>query len=235
MYIKFIDLYVYILRNILIYCSCKVCNCGYDMGSFNSLDLIMILIVATAFLLGANGNKLTPLHYSQTCPQALSIVKGEVAAAIESETRIGASLLRLHFHDCFVNVSSHTIGMAKCTSFRARIYNDTNTIEASFAKSFQRKCPANGNNGDNLAELDHQTPTHFDNLYFKNLLKKKGLLHSDQALFNGTSSVDSLVKRYANNNEAFFKAFAMGMIKMGNISPLTGNKGQVRVNCRKVN
>ncbi|XP_030500181.2 peroxidase P7 [Cannabis sativa] len=323
------------------------------MGSFNSLDLIMILIVATAFLLGANGNKLTPLHYSQTCPQALSIVKGEVAAAIESETRIGASLLRLHFHDCFVNgcdgsillddtanfvgektaapnnnsvrgyevvdhikaklekacpgvvscadilaiaardsvvhlggpswkvklgrrdsttasrslantsipspisnisrlissfssqglslknlvalSGSHTIGMAKCTSFRARIYNDTNTIEASFAKSFQRKCPANGNNGDNLAELDHQTPTHFDNLYFKNLLKKKGLLHSDQALFNGTSSVDSLVKRYANNNEAFFKAFAMGMIKMGNISPLTGNKGQVRVNCRKVN
>ncbi|XP_062092415.1 peroxidase P7-like [Humulus lupulus] len=319
------------------------------MGSFNSLDLLIIMIVATAFF-GADG-KLTPKHYSKTCPQALSIVEAEVAAAIENETRVGASLLRLHFHDCFVNgcdgsillddtanfvgektaapnnnsvrgfevvdhiktklekacpgvvscadilaiaardsvvhlggrswkvrlgrrdsttasrslantsipaptsnisrlissfsaqglslknlvalSGSHTIGLARCTSFRARIYNDTNTIDASFARSLQRNCPTSGND-DNLADLDLQTPTHFDNLYFKNLLKKKGLLHSDQALFNGTS-VDSLVERYANNNEAFLKAFAKGMIKMGNISPLTGSQGEVRINCRKVN
>ena len=74
------------------------------MGSFNYLDLLIILIVAPAFF-GADG-KLTPKHYSKTCPQALSIVEAEVTAAIENETRIGASLLRLHFHDCFVNVSS---------------------------------------------------------------------------------------------------------------------------------
>lgn len=128
---------------------------------------------------------------------------------------------------------SHTIGLARCTSFRARIYNDTKTIDASFAKSLQKKCPTSGKN-DSLADLNLQTPTHFDNLYFKNLLGKKGLLHSDQALFNGTSA-DSLVKRYASDNLAFFKAFAKGMVKMGNISPLTGSKGEIRINCRKVN
>lgn len=128
---------------------------------------------------------------------------------------------------------SHTIGLARCTSFRSRIYNDTTSIDASFAKSLQRKCPRSGN--DNVhARLDLQTSTLFDNLYFKNLVVEKGLLHSDQALFNG-SFTDSLVKKYAANSCEFFNDFAKGMIKMGKIKPLTGSKGQIRINCRKVN
>lgn len=128
---------------------------------------------------------------------------------------------------------SHTIGLARCTSFRSRIYNDSTTIDASFAKSLQRKCPRSGN--DNIhARLDLQTSIQFDNLYFKNLVKEKGLLHSDQALFNG-SFTDSLVKKYAANSCKFFNDFAKGMIKMGKINPLTGSKGQIRNNCRKVN
>lgn len=127
---------------------------------------------------------------------------------------------------------SHTIGLARCTSFRGHIYNDSN-IDTSFAKSLQKKCPKSGN--DNvLANLDLQTPTCFDNLYYKNLLNKKGLLHSDQELFNGNSA-DTLVKRYAADTAAFFKDFVKGMIKMGNIKPLTGSAGQIRINCRKVN
>lgn len=74
------------------------------MGSYNSLDLLTLFIVATAFV-GANG-KLHSKYYCKKCPQALSIVEAGVAAAIKNETRAGASLLRLHFHDCFVNVSS---------------------------------------------------------------------------------------------------------------------------------
>lgn len=128
---------------------------------------------------------------------------------------------------------AHTIGLARCVQFRAHIYNDSN-IDASFAKSLQSKCPRSGND-DVLAPLDHQTPTHFDNLYFKNLLDKKALLHSDQELFNGSSSTDQLVKKYATNPAAFFKAFAKGMFKMSKIKPLTGSKGQIRTNCRKVN
>ena len=128
---------------------------------------------------------------------------------------------------------SHTIGLARCTSFRAHIYNDSN-IDASFAKLRRRKCPRRGN--DNvLAPLDLQTPTCFDNLYFKNLLNKKGLLHSDQELFNGSSETDNLVTKYATDNAAFFRDFAIGMIKMSNIKPLTGTTGQIRINCRKVN
>lgn len=48
--------------------------------------------------------QLTSDFYKQSCPQALQIIRSVVEQAINNEKRMGASLLRLHFHDCFVNV-----------------------------------------------------------------------------------------------------------------------------------
>ncbi|KAK9189627.1 hypothetical protein WN943_018225 [Citrus x changshan-huyou] len=55
-----------------------------------------------------------------------------------------------------------------------------------------------------------------------------------QELFNGNSA-NSLVKRYADDISVFVKDFPRATIMMGNISPLTGSAGQIRINCRKVN
>jgi len=44
--------------------------------------------------------------YGTTCPKALSIINTAVCSAVSKEHRMGASLLRLHFHDCFVNARS---------------------------------------------------------------------------------------------------------------------------------
>ncbi|KAK4416231.1 Mitogen-activated protein kinase kinase kinase [Sesamum alatum] len=41
--------------------------------------------------------------YDNTCPNLAKIVRNGVLSAIANETRIAASLLRLHFHDCFVD------------------------------------------------------------------------------------------------------------------------------------
>eukprot|EP00268_Persea_americana_P016317 TRINITY_DN1772_c0_g2_i2.p1 TRINITY_DN1772_c0_g2~~TRINITY_DN1772_c0_g2_i2.p1 ORF type:complete len:162 (-),score=4.56 TRINITY_DN1772_c0_g2_i2:36-521(-) len=127
---------------------------------------------------------------------------------------------------------SHTIGLARCTSFRSRIYNDTN-IDSTFAAKLQKKCPRVGRN-NSLSRLDIATPKHFDNCYYRNLLNEKGLLHSDQELTN-TSSTLSRVKKYVNDPSTFFKDFAKSIVKMGRINPLTGSKGEIRINCRKVN
>lgn len=129
---------------------------------------------------------------------------------------------------------AHTIGKARCTSFRGHIYNDSN-IDSTFAKVRQRNCPRTSGSGDNnLANLDFRTPTHFDNNYYKNLIIKRGLLHSDQVLFNGAST-DSLVRTYSQNDKAFNSDFVTAMIKMGNNKPLTGKQGEIRKNCRRVN
>ena len=132
----------------------------------------------------------------------------------------------------FVCSGSHTIGQAKCGTFKARAYNETN-IDQSFAASLRATCPSSGGDS-NLQPFDFTTPNFFDNSYFRNLMNKKGLLHSDQALFNGGSS-DSFVTTYASNPLLFKQDFANAMFKMSQLIPLTGPNGQIRRNCRKLN
>lgn len=43
--------------------------------------------------------------YDATCPNALSTIRTAVSAAVSSTPRMAASLIRLHFHDCFVQVT----------------------------------------------------------------------------------------------------------------------------------
>ncbi|CAN6448530.1 unnamed protein product [Victoria cruziana] len=129
---------------------------------------------------------------------------------------------------------AHTIGFARCTNFRNRIYDEAN-INDFFAERRQHLCPSTaGLEDDNLAPLDSQTPRYFDNSYFENLIAKGGLLHSDQQLFDG-GSTDSQVRAYGEDPESFENDFVTAMIKMGDIKPLTGSNGEIRKNCRRVN
>lgn len=126
----------------------------------------------------------------------------------------------------------HTIGLARCTTFRTRIYNETN-IDPNFATTRRATCPASGGD-DNLAPLDSRTSNRFDNSYYRDLVARRGLLHSDQELFNGASQ-DALVRTYSKNIAAFALDFAAAMVKMSKITPLTGTDGEIRGNCRVVN
>jgi hypothetical protein len=58
-----------------------------------------------SLLVGMASAQLSSTFYDTSCPKALSTIKTVVDAAVETEARMGASLLRLHFHDCFVNAS----------------------------------------------------------------------------------------------------------------------------------
>jgi len=303
-------------------------------------------VVVVVLASGASA-QLSSTFYDTSCPNALSTIRTAVNAAVAQEPRMGASLLRLHFHDCFVqgcdasvllndtnggeqnalpnagslrgfgvidnikaqlealcpqtiscadiltvaardsvvalggpswtvplgrrdstnssatlansdlpppqfNLSqlipafqnknldatdlvalsgAHTIGQARCTTFRDHITEPN--INATFAASLRANCPATGGD-NNLAPLDAATPNTFDNAYFSNLVSQRGLLHSDQELFNN-GSTDSIVRNFASNAAAFTSAFATAMIKMGNLQPLTGTQGQIRTNCWRVN
>ncbi|KAG6728854.1 hypothetical protein I3842_02G195100 [Carya illinoinensis] len=274
--------------------------------------------------MGSINAQISTNFYSSSCPKLFSTAKSTVQSAISKEALMGASILRLFFHDCFVNgcdgsilldgtfksspsvvscadtlaiaardsvsvlggpnwdvklgrrdartasqaaannsvpppnsnlnqlisrfnklglsikdmgalSGAHTIGQARCTSFRARIYKETNKIDTSFAQKRRSNCPRTSGSGDNnLAPLDIQTPTKFDNNYYKNLIQNRGLLHSDQQLFNG-GSTDSIIRTYSNSLSNFRSDFVAAMIKMGDIKPLTGSKGEIRKNCRRLN
>ncbi|KAK8969595.1 Cationic peroxidase 1 [Platanthera guangdongensis] len=316
--------------------------------SSSSSSVLKIMLLLFSAVVGSG--QLSPTYYARSCPKALSTIRAAVQSAVSSEKRMGASLLRLHFHDCFVqgcdgsvllddtstftgektagpnqnsirgfdvidnikkqveavckqtvscadilavaardsvvalggptwtvklgrrdsttaslsqansdipsptsdlNVlisafskkglstsdmvtlsGGHTIGQARCTVFRTRIYNETN-IDSAYAASLKSNCPSTGGD-NNLSPLDVQTPVTFDNNYYNNLVIKKGLLHSDQQLYNG-GSTNTQVNTYTRNPAKFSNDFAAAMVKMGDISPLTGTQGQIRLNCRKTN
>jgi peroxidase len=49
---------------------------------------------------------LSSSFYDNSCPGTRDIVRRVIQDARVADARILASLIRLHFHDCFVNVSS---------------------------------------------------------------------------------------------------------------------------------
>ncbi|ESQ42539.1 hypothetical protein EUTSA_v10014097mg [Eutrema salsugineum] len=318
-----------------------------------SMLLMVVLMMMTMWSCGYSEAKLSRDFYSESCPSLFPAVRRVVQHAVAKERRMAASLLRLFFHDCFVNgcdgsillddtssfvgektagpnnnsvrgfevidrikskverlcpgvvscadilaitardsvlllggpkwgvklgrrdstkasfsdansgvippptstlnnlinrfkakglstrdmvalSGAHTIGQARCVTFRNRIHNASN-IDLSFALSRQMSCPAASGSGDNNeAALDPRSPGRFDLSYYKQLLKHRGLLTSDQVLFNG-GSTDSLVVAYGYSLKAFYRDFVRAMIKMGDISPLTGSNGQIRNNCRRPN
>ncbi|KAK9999735.1 hypothetical protein SO802_019338 [Lithocarpus litseifolius] len=316
------------------------------------------LILAFFMLFLAARSQLITDFYNKSCPNLLTIVRTQVQNAIKVETRMAASLLRLHFHDCFVNgcdgsvlldgsdgekfalpnlnsvrgfevvdnikssvesacpgvvscadllaiaardsvllsggpvwkvllgrrdglvanqtgannglpspfdnlgnitlkfanvglnvtdvvslSGGHTIGLARCAVFSNRLYNFSgpgipdSTLDTNMLSDLQNLCPVNGD-GNKTTFLDRNSTDLFDNHYFQNLLNQKGLLGSDQILFSSDeakTTTQSLVQSYSTNPSRFFADFLNSMIKMGNISPLTGSNGEIRKNCRVVN
>jgi peroxidase len=330
------------------------------------LQFRSVLIAGVALMIwiqalhAQSSNGLSPHYYHKSCPEALSIIKSGIEDAVKKEARIAASLLRLHFHDCFVkgcdasvllddtanftgektaapnknsvrgfgvvdkikselekkcpgvvscadllavaardsvvisggpvwdvplgrrdsrsasksganyNIPAptsthqtletkfklkglnsldlvvlsggHSIGLSRCTSFKARLYNQTGngkpdpTLDTTYLKQLRIVCPQNGTDDNQTVPLDPVTPFKFDVNYYKNIVASKGLLNSDEILYstNGSKTA-AYVKFYTTHTQAFFQQFAVSMIKMSNLSPLTGTRGEIRKNCRKMN
>ncbi|XP_022969738.1 peroxidase 2-like [Cucurbita maxima] len=135
---------------------------------------------------------------------------------------------------------AHTFGRSRCIFFSRRLTNFSGsglpdpTLEPAYRETLIEACPAGGDN--NRINLDPTTPDEFDKNYFTNLQANRGLLTSDQVLFS-TDGADTIeiVNRFAASQEAFFDGFGASMIKMGNIRPLTGTDGEIRLTCTRVN
>ncbi|XP_012837601.1 PREDICTED: peroxidase 45-like [Erythranthe guttata] len=134
---------------------------------------------------------------------------------------------------------AHTIGFSHCNRFSRRIYNfsPANRIDPSlnlqYALQLRQMCPVNVD-PTIAVNMDPTSPNRFDNAYFRNLQGGRGLFTSDQVLFTDTRS-RATVNQFALNNAAFGRAFVLAMTKLGRVGVLTGNQGEIRIDCTTPN
>ncbi|KAI3469392.1 hypothetical protein Pfo_026055 [Paulownia fortunei] len=138
---------------------------------------------------------------------------------------------------------AHSIGDSHCSSFTKRLYsfNETYTqdpsLDRTYASYLKGQCPSTmgmASGLDPVVPFDPTTPTRLDNNYYKNLKMNKGLLTSDQVLWDSPTT-RSVVKSNANHPRNWASKFAKAMVHMGSIDVLTGKQGEIRKNCRIVN
>ncbi|TYI30959.1 hypothetical protein ES332_A05G421000v1 [Gossypium tomentosum] len=311
----------------------------------NMLSMFILMeVVAGGFRFGVDGLRMD--YYIMSCPFAESIVKNTVNRALQDDPTLAAALVRMHFHDCFIegcdgsilidstkdntaekdspgNLSlrgyeviddakeqledqcpgivscadivaiaardaifwsegpvydlpkgrkdgrrskiedtinlpfptfntselisafgkrgftaqemvalsgAHTLGVARCSSFKNRLSNADANLDSEFAKTLSKTCSA----GDNAEQPFDATQNTFDNFYFNALIRKSGVLFSDQVLYT-TPRTRNIVYGYAMNQAMFFFDFQQAMVKMGKVDVKEGSNGEVRQNCRKIN
>lgn len=86
-----------------------------DSSSFSKAIVTLAILVMLS--MGSSNAQLSIDFYSKSCPHLLSTVKPVVQSAINKEARMGASILRLFFHDCFVNVIPLAISLSEVILF----------------------------------------------------------------------------------------------------------------------
>jgi hypothetical protein len=87
------------------------------MASFRTWHCLL----AFSLLASAASGQLSPTFYLTSCPTLSIIVRATMIKALLAERRMGASLVRLFFHDCFVQVinirSSLKLGQTQLDCF----------------------------------------------------------------------------------------------------------------------
>lgn len=72
----------------------------------SNISFLTVAVTIVSLLVCPANAQLSPNFYGRTCPNVQGIVRNVMTQAVRREARIGASILRMFFHDCFVNVGN---------------------------------------------------------------------------------------------------------------------------------
>ncbi|CAL4891905.1 unnamed protein product [Urochloa decumbens] len=151
----------------------------------------------------------------------------------------------LDVKDLVILSGAHTIGVAHCNTFAARLSSGTGpnaaagadpTLNAAYAAQLRARCgpaPAAANNNATAVAMDPGSPARFDAHYYVNLKLGRGLFTSDAALLTDPRAA-GMIHRLTKQGY-FLEEFRNAVRKMGRVGVLTGHHGEIRRNCRAVN
>ncbi|KAJ9170096.1 hypothetical protein P3X46_018229 [Hevea brasiliensis] len=146
----------------------------------------------------------------------------------------------LSVKDLVVLSGGHTIGIGHCSSISDRLYNFTGkgdtdpSLDPKYASALKEKCKLGGDNLKTV-EMDPGSFRTFDEGYYSNVAKRRGLLRSDAALLDDVQTRTYVQLQSVTHGWTFAQDFGASMIKMGSVGVLTGNQGEIRKRCAFVN
>lgn len=110
------------------------------------------------------------------------------------------------------------------------------SLDPDHAEYLKRRCPSPDPDPKAVqyARNDLDTPMVLDNMYYNNVLSRKGLLLVDQQLVSDPTT-SPLVEKMAGDNGYFQDQFSRALILLSENNPLTVDEGEIRKDCRHVN
>lgn len=153
-----------------------------------------------------------------------------------------------------MHAGAHTIGVAHCNTFAARLSSSSSvsgvggggattssgadpSLNAAYAAELRARCgpspSAAASNNVTAVAMDPFSPARFDAHYFVNLKLGRGLFASDAALLTDRRAAGMIHR--LTRQEHFLEEFRNAVRKMGRVGVLTGHHGEIRRNCRAVN
>ncbi|TVU21312.1 hypothetical protein EJB05_30940, partial [Eragrostis curvula] len=213
------------------------------------LQLLLVAFQATLITMSSAGLQYN--FYSSSCPSAEDIVRNKVNGMIDADKSTAAALIRVLFHDCFVNQliasfaaknlsaddlvslsGAHSIGTARCSGFTNRLYPTVDpSLDAAYATQLKAACPSGG--PDNAVNNSPVSPDALSNQYYRNALGGRVLFTSDAALMTRNDTAAAVSD--AADATGWMARFAASLVKMAAVEVLTGAQGEIRRLCNATN
>lgn len=126
------------------------------MGKLVKIEVVIILVLG--LVVAYTHADLQLNFYAKSCPKAEKIVLDYVNQHIPNAPSLAAALIRMHFHDCFVRVSTHFNKLLR-VNFQNIDYK--NVLQGCDASLLLNTTSATGNRTEKVA-TPNQTVRGFD-------------------------------------------------------------------------
>ncbi|KAK4423866.1 Peroxidase 39 [Sesamum alatum] len=140
----------------------------------------------------------------------------------------------LSIEEMVVLSGAHSIGTAHCTIIADRFHDPEKAKEIDRGYLITMQTLTWCVNNTQTIAFDPYSHHKMDSRFYKELLKKRALIESDNNLAKEPHAQEYM-RKFAVDQQGWIEKFTTAIIKMGEIEVLTGNQGEIRKQCRGVN
>ncbi|KAJ6866212.1 hypothetical protein NC652_037690 [Populus alba x Populus x berolinensis] len=112
---------------------------SYRARDMRGFDYFVVMFFCLLVFMGSTEGQLQMGFYSRSCPNAEKIVQDYVNRHIHNAPSVAATIIRMHFHDCFVRSDSALTTNSTTLSYVNRLLGGSlENFFAEFAKSMEK-------------------------------------------------------------------------------------------------